>query len=299
MLGRQSHESSEPTIGRFANVADPTLQGMFPDTPLRAGSGINKTGGRMATRVISRPTARRSRNWILHALSARHYRALAADVEQISLVAGQIIYEPGHVVSHAYFPEDSVISHVCSPSADSALEVAMVGREGIAGHAPLLGVPTTITRVLVQIPGRARRVSVGVLRHLVAESEPFRLAVTRFSQALFDQVTLCAACNVGHTPLERCARWMLMIHDRVEGSDFSVTQEFLAYMLGTSRQTVSVVARQLQTKRLIAYSRGRVSVVDRRGLERLACPCYRAIADRLAFVLARPGARTLTVDVRE
>jgi CRP-like cAMP-binding protein len=252
----------------------------------------------MATRVVSQSTGRRPRNRILRALSTRQYRALAADIEQISLVAGQIIYEPGHVISHSYFPEDSVISHVCCPTIDSALEVAMVGREGVAGLAPLLGVPTTVTRVLVQIPGRACRVSVRVLRHLVAESEPFRLAVTRFSQALFDQVTLCAACNLGHTPLERCARWMLMIHDRVEGSDFSVTQEFLAYMLGTSRQTMSVVARQLQTKRLIAYSRGRVSVVDRRGLERLACPCYRAIADRLAFVLTPPRARKLTRDNR-
>jgi CRP-like cAMP-binding protein len=242
----------------------------------------------MATRVNSRPTTRRPQNWILGTLSDRQYRAIATDVEQIALVGGQIIYEPGHAVSHAYFPEDSVISHVCCPTIDSALEVAMVGREGIAGLAPLLGVPTTVTRVLVQIPGRACRVSVIVLRHLVAESEPFRLAVTRFSQALFDQVTLCAACNIGHTPLERCARWMLMIHDRVEGRDFSVTQEFLAYMLGTSRQTVSFVARQLQAKRLIEYSRGRVAVVDRRGLERLACPCYHAIADRLALVLSKP-----------
>ena len=239
------------------------------------------------------------RNWILRTLSSRQYRALTADVEQISLVAGQIIYEPGHVVSHAYFPEDSVISHVCHPTTDSALEVAMVGREGIAGLAPLLGVPTTVIRMVVQVPGRARRVRVNVLRDLVAESEPFRLAVTRFSQALFDQVTLCAACNVGHTPLERCARWMLMIHDRVEGRDVSVTQEFLAYMLGTSRQTVSVVARRLQTRRVIAYSRGRVSVIDRRGLERLACPCYRAIADRLAFVLTPPGARKLSAANRE
>jgi CRP-like cAMP-binding protein len=245
----------------------------------------------MATRVISRPAAHRSRNWILAVLSGRQYRALAGDIEQVSLVAGQIIYEPGHAVSHAYFPEDSVVSHVCCPTAHSALEVAMVGREGIAGLAPLLGVPTTVTRVLVQIPGRARRVSVMALRHLVAESEPFRLAVTRFSQALFDQVALCAACNIGHTPFERCARWMLMIHDRVEARDFSVTQEFLAYMLGTSRQTVSAVARQLQTRRLIEYSRGRVAVVDRRGLERVACPCYRAIADRLAFVLSRRAAQ--------
>ncbi|HEY5413967.1 MAG TPA: Crp/Fnr family transcriptional regulator [Gemmatimonadaceae bacterium] len=271
---------------------------MFRDTRLGAGGGIKKNGGRMATRVTSRLATRRPGNRILAALSERQYRRVAADVEQISLVAGQVIYEPGHAISHAYFPEDSVISHVCCPAIGSALEVAMIGREGLAGHAPLLGVPTTVTRVLVQIPGRACRVSGSMLRQLVAESEPFRLAVTRFSQALFDQVALCAACNVGHTPLERCARWMLMIHDRVEGRQFPVTQEFLAYMLGTSRQTVSVVARQLQAKRLIEYSRGRVALVNRRGLERLACPCYRSIADRLALVLGvrrgAPLARGLT-----
>lgn len=244
----------------------------------------------MATRPIARPMVGTPRNWILGALSARYYRTIAAEVEEISLMAGQIIYEAGHTVSHTYFPETGVISHVCCPTVDSALEVAMVGREGMAGHAPLLGVPTTVTRVLVQIPGRACRVPVTTLGHLVAESEPFRLAVTRFSQALFDQVTLSAACNLGHTPLQRCARWMLMIHDRVEGPDFPVTQEFLAYMLGTSRQTVSSVARGLQARRLIEYTRGRVSLVNRRGLERVACPCYQAIASRLALVLRDPAA---------
>jgi len=246
----------------------------------------------MATRAITRPTARRQRNWILRSLPERHYRTLAARLEEITLVAGQVLYEPGHTISHAYFPEDGVISHVCCPTGDSALEVAMVGSEGIAGLAPLLGVPTTVTRVLVQIPGRASRVSVATLRDLVAQSEPFRLAAIRFSQALFDQVALCAACNMGHTPLQRCARWMLMIHDRVEGRDFPVTQEFLAYMLGTSRQTVSTVARRLQARRFIEYTRARVAVVDRRGLERLACPCYRVIADRLARVLPGPPTRS-------
>jgi CRP-like cAMP-binding protein len=238
----------------------------------------------MATRVGSRRSLEPRRNWILRSLSERRYRALASHVEQVSLIAGQVIYEPGHAISHAYFPDDSVISHVCCPTVDSALEVAMVGREGIAGLAPLLGVPTTITRVLVQIPGRASRAPISRLRDLVAESEPFRIAVTRFSQALFDQVALCAACNMGHTPLERCARWMLMIHDRVEGRHFPVTQEFLAYMLGTSRQTVSSVARTLHAKGLIDYSRGRVALVNRRGLERIACPCYDAIARRVALL---------------
>jgi CRP-like cAMP-binding protein len=247
----------------------------------------------MAARVISRPAARRPENWILRALSERHYRTIAPRVEQISLVAGQIIYEPGHTISHAYFPDDGVISHVCCPTANTALEVAMVGREGIAGHAPLMGVPTTVTRVLVQIPGRSSRVPIDTLRQLVAESEPFRLAVSRFAQALFDQVALSAACNLGHSPLQRCARWLLMIHDRVAARDFPVTQEFLAYMLGTSRQTVSAVARKLQAKRLIQYGRGSVALVDRHGLERLACPCYGAIAARLAAVL--PGSLTRRV----
>jgi CRP-like cAMP-binding protein len=292
MLGGESHVPSEPTVRRFRNVADPTLQGMFRDIRISAGGGIEQTGGTMATRAISRPTTRRHQNRIVRALSERHYRTIAPHLEEIALVAGQAIYEPGHTISHAYFPEDGVISHVCCPTVDSALEVAMVGREGIAGLAPLLGVQTTVTRVLVQIPGRASRAPVDALRHLVAESEPFRLAVTRFAQALFDQAALCAACNNGHTPLQRCARWLLMIHDRVEGRDFPVTQEFLAFMLGTSRQTVSVVARQLQAKRLIEYTRGRVALVDRRGLERLACPCYRVIADRLALVLDAPATRS-------
>jgi len=235
----------------------------------------------MARRALSPPAEYPLRNRILRSLPPRHFRLLATQLETLSLVSGQTLYEPGHVISHAYFPEDGVISHVCCPSVSSALEVAMIGYEGIVGHAPLFGVPTTVTRVVVQIPGRATRVGIDALNRLLTESASFRLSITRFVQSLFEQVTLCAACNLAHASAQRCARWMLMIHDRVNGAAFPVTQEFLAYMLGTSRQTVSAVARELQAKRLITYSRGRVTLVNRRGLEQVACPCYGTIANRL------------------
>jgi CRP-like cAMP-binding protein len=164
---------------------------------------------------------------------------------------------------------------------DRALEVAVVAHEGFIGPDLLRRPPTAISRFLVQSGGRLRRASHQSLRRLLERSPIARQLAARCREALFDQVILCAACNAGHSPRERCARWFLMIHDRSAGDEFLVKQEFLGYMLGMTRQTVSGVASELQERGSIEYSRGRIRVIDREGLERLACPCYSAIRARL------------------
>ena len=235
------------------------------------------------------------RNRLLGALSGAEYGRVLDESEDVGLIAGQVLYEPGHAVSHVYFPQDCVVSLVCCPSSDTAVAVAMTGREGVVGLPLLRGVRSTILRSIVQVPGHARRVRADALRDLTTPHDRLRGVIARFAQALFDQIAFCAACNVGHSPRERFARWLLMLHDRVEGEELPVTQEFLAHMLGMSRQTVSGVARALQDDGLVDYARGRMRVAKRAALERVACPCYRCISDRLEELLgdlSRVGSRT-------
>lgn len=215
----------------------------------------------------------------------RELRRLLPELEAVTLTAGQVLYEPGHALSHVYFPEEAIVSVVCCPSVDRALEVAVIAHEGFVGSPLLLDPPRAISQFVVHRQGSAKRVPREPVQELLESSPETRQLAARFSQALFDQVMLCAACNVGHSPGERCARWLLMMHDRVPGDDFIVTQEVLGYMLGVSRQTVSGIARALQDQGSIDYSRGRVRIADREKLEQLACPCYGAIRDRLKLLL--------------
>jgi CRP-like cAMP-binding protein len=221
------------------------------------------------------------RNCLLRAMPVPHYRRLAASLEEMPLVPGQVLYQPGHTISHVYFPQTAVVSVICVPDPRAAIEVAMVGREGFIGLPIVRDVPTTAVRYVVQVGGAARRLRAEALEDAIQAHDGLRPVITRFGQALFDQVALCAGCNVGHPPRQRCARWMLMLHDRVDGDEIPVTQEFLGYMLGMSRQTVSAVARTLQRDRLIEYTRGKVRIVRRAALEKLACGCYRPVANRL------------------
>jgi CRP-like cAMP-binding protein len=225
------------------------------------------------------------RNCLLRALPDRAYRRVIAELEDVRLVSGQVLYEPGHAISHVYFPEDAVVSVISVPDAGLAIEVAMVGRDGFVGLPILREVPTTAVRYVAQVGGHARRLRAEALHQAMQANAGLRPLITRFGQALFDQVALCAGCNVVHSPRHRCARWMLMLHDRVDGDEIPVTQEFLGYMLGMSRQTVSAVARTLQRDRLIEYTRGKVRIVRRAALEKLACGCYSAVARRLRELL--------------
>jgi CRP-like cAMP-binding protein len=228
------------------------------------------------------------RNRILRSMPAREFARIESALEAVPLVADQILFDPRLASSraavprdslshsHFYFPEESVLSLVCCPVNDAVIELGVIGPEGFVTAPPVLGLGPGVTRYIVQGPGRAIRVQADVLVEAMARDGRLRSAIDRFVQSLVDQIAIAAACNVGHSPQHRCARWMLMIHDRVDGDEFGVTQEFLAYMLGMSRQTVSGVARELQRAGLIDYTRGRVRITNRAGLETAACHCYQA-----------------------
>jgi CRP-like cAMP-binding protein len=236
-------------------------------------------------RSSPRPPRRTERNRLLASLPRREYDLLAPHFEYLTLKAGQLLCEPGRGMKSVYFPDDCVCSLACDPVGGRPVEVGMIGREGFVGIDAVRGVPTVVTRCLVQTTGTATRVPARIFRDLAYEREPLRRVVAMQAQAQYDLTSLAAACNSLHSPRERFARWLLMIRDRVDSDDFVLTQEIIASMLGTARQTVSGVVQDLARIEAIEHRRGRVRIIDRGGLQSLACDCYRVIFDRLRELL--------------
>jgi hypothetical protein len=167
-------------------------------------------------------------------------------------------------------------------------ETGTVGREGFNGVPVLLGADRVSGRSLVQVPGRGIRMASGDLRTAADRLPALRALLQRYSQALFAQMAQSVACNRAHPVDERCARWLLMTHDRVDGDTFPLTQEFLAQMLGVQRPTVSTAQSMLQRAGFIRYSRGHVTVADRAGLEQAACPCYSIVRKEFERLIGAP-----------
>jgi CRP-like cAMP-binding protein len=161
------------------------------------------------------------------------------------------------------------------------VEVGTAGREGMAGLPVFLGVRRSSIRATVQIPGVAARMDAELFAQLATADGPLHRAMLRYTDAFLTQVAQTAACNGAHLVEQRCARWLLMTHDRVEGDEFPLTHEFLAFMLGVRRAGVTLAMRALQDAGLVSYTRGRVTITDRAGIERASCECYRTV--RLHF----------------
>jgi CRP-like cAMP-binding protein len=201
--------------------------------------------------------------------------------ERVTLEQQAVLYEPGVPMSHAYFPESAACSMIKRMTDGRQVEVGTVGHEGMVGLALFLGGASSPMLCVAQIPGGALRLPAAAFRAAAAPGTPFHAVLQRFAHYLFDQAAQTAACNRLHSLEGRCARWLCMTHDRVGDSRFPLTQEFLATMLGVRRAGVSVAAGALQDAGLIRYRRGGVRVLDRAGLEALACECY--AADRADF----------------
>ena len=226
-------------------------------------------------------TSAAPQNRLLSALSPRAYANLAPELELMELAAGHILYEPCTEIDFVYFPVTAVASMVRRMADGAGVEVGTIGREGVVGGAVALGASTMPTQCLIQVAGDVQRLPAAVLRALIAEprdddgsSSLFELLLL-YAQALFEQAAQTAACNRLH-PLEtRCARWLLMIHDRVDGDELRLTQEFLSYMLGVRRAGVTEACGTLMRAGLIRYHHGRITVSDRDGLEAAACECFK------------------------
>ena len=218
-------------------------------------------------------------NRLLAALSPKSYRGMLSGLERVQLDFGDVLYEAGRRIRHVYFPGDSLVSLLTLVDGHLALEVGMVGREGMVGLPLALGTNVSPVRALVQGAGKAMRMSSARFSREMRKSPQLQQGVYRYADALIAQVSQTAACNRFHLVEQRLARWLLMTRDRVRSDQFRLTQEFLAHMLGVRRVGVTKAARALQERKLIEYSRGKIRILDGKGLEAAACECYRIVKD--------------------
>jgi CRP-like cAMP-binding protein len=230
----------------------------------------------LTTRLLAGGTP--LRNQLLCSLPTDVYDVVAKDLRAIEVAPGEVLHEHGVVVTDVYFPNGGVFS-VTTPMRDGrSVEVATAGREGMLGVSVFLGDRMGTGQTLLQIPGGVVPVmSAAAFTKHVSPQGPFREAISRYTQTTFLQVMQTTACNALHVVEERCCRWLLQTHDRVDGDEFLLKQEFLAVMLGVSRQSVTVVMGTLQKAGLISTHYGRIQILDRKNLERASCECYQAI----------------------
>jgi CRP-like cAMP-binding protein len=217
-------------------------------------------------------------NALLAALPRAEYRRVLALLEPVDLTFGEILHEQGEAVTHVYFPNDSLVSLLTLVDRHLALEVGLVGREGMVGVAYAMGIGATPFRALVQGSGTAMRMKAPAFRKELNASVALQREVHLYAHALMAQVAKTAACNRFHVVQERLARWLLMTRDRMRSDHFRLTHEFLANMLGVRRVGVTKAAHALRQRKLIVYSRGNIEIVDGHGLEAAACSCYEKTA---------------------
>jgi CRP-like cAMP-binding protein len=207
-------------------------------------------------------------------LTPRDYARLRPHLHRIPLEYRKSLYRARKAADYVYFIETGVGSLVNTMANGQAAEVGTIGNEGVVGLPLLFGDNIAPTSVYVQVPGAGLRMKAKRFEKELARSASMRAVMLRYAHAFFNQVAQSAACNHFHSIQQRCARWMLMTHDRMESDQFLLTQEFLAMMLGVQRTGVTAAAGILQRAGLIRYKRGNVTMIDRRGLIRRSCECY-------------------------
>jgi CRP-like cAMP-binding protein len=227
-------------------------------------------------------------NQLLAVLSAETRASFAPHLVPVMLGSGDMLAKAGERWRFIYFPERCVVSIVNRMSDGSAVEVGTVGNEGLAGLPALLHGETSECDTFAQIPGPALRAPVDVMLEMVETHRDFRILIGRYTQAYLTQVAQGAACNRLHGTEQRCARWLLMTHDRIDRAEnIPLKQVFLAMMLGVHRPGVTIAANALQHSGLIHYRRGNIRVLDRAGLEAAACECYGIVRAAFEGLLVR------------
>jgi CRP-like cAMP-binding protein len=216
-------------------------------------------------------------NRLLAALPRKSYEKLSPLLEPVMLHFAEVLYEPGARIRHVYFPNQAMVSLLTMVDAERAAEVGVVGSEGMVGVAAALGANASQLRAVVQGTGAAMRINVASFRRALNEQPAFQKAVLGFTHSLMSQVAQTTACNRYHPVGQRLARWLLMTQDRLLRPEFLLTHAFLAKMLGVRRVGVSQAASGLQKRKLITYTRGKITVLDRAGLAAAACSCYETV----------------------
>lgn len=220
--------------------------------------------------------ARRS-NEFLSSLSAADLTELRPHLKERDLSSGECLYRPGQLIDWVIFPLSGIVSLTVPTKSGLSVETAMIGREGVVGAGAGFGIPHASCKAAVQIPGAAFAIPAGHFRDAVARNASVRELAARCDAALLAQAQQSAACNALHDVEHRLARWLLETHDRADGDELPLTQNFLAEMLGVQRTTVTLIAGKLQKTGAIRNFRGRIQVADRAILEAAACECYERI----------------------
>jgi CRP-like cAMP-binding protein len=217
------------------------------------------------------------RNRLLGALPPATLAALLPHLELVHFEQGTMLFDTAAPIRFVFFPETAVVSLVSTFEDGGTVEIGTAGREGMVGLPVFLGARTSPVSGFTQIPGTAARLDTATFGRLAGAPGPLHGMMLHYTQAFLSQVSQTAACNATHLVEQRCARWLLMTHDRVEGDEFPLTHEFLALMLNVRRAGVTLAMRALQDAGLVRYTRGHVTVVNRAGLERSSCECYRVV----------------------
>lgn len=217
------------------------------------------------------------KNRLLVALPSEEFALVSPHLSPVELQRGRLLYDPGDRIETVYFPHDCVISLMTLMENGAAIESAAVGREGAVGLMAAVAPRVSLSRVIVQTPGVASRIGANLLHDFSVRVPNLRNLIDRHNEALFGHAIQSVACNALHAVEARFCRWLLSCDDRIDTNTVHLTQEFLADMLGVQRTTVTAVAGSLQTKGLIRYRRGVVDILDRAGLEAMACECYGAV----------------------
>lgn len=223
-------------------------------------------------------------NHLLQSLSPEVQARLFPFLEQVQLPLGKSLYESGDTLRHVYFPTNSIVSLLYVMESGESAEISVVGNEGIVGISLFMGGESTLSRGVVQSAGFAYRLPGQRLKDEFNLHSELMVLMLRYTQSLITQMAQTAVCNRHHSIDQQLCRWLLLSLDRLNGPELVMTQELIANMLGVRREGVTEAAGKLQKRGIIEYSRGKIRVLDRPGLERLSCECYEVVkreTDRL------------------
>ena len=257
-----------------------------PDGNRRSRLSDDANANRARLKSMNAP-ANWPRNRLLLALPSRNLKRLKPELEQIRCQRAQVLMDADSALNHVFFPDSGVISVVAVYSDGSVIEMATVGREGFTDVKAVFGSKSSSSRLLVQIPGSAAKMSRAAFARAMGSMPSFRSLMYAYVHAFLEQVMVSVACNGAHSLKERLARWLLMMRDRCDDDSLPIGQDLLAEMLGVQRPTITNAARDLEHAGLIERGRRQVTILDRKGLTKASCECYQLVRERVAFYLPK------------
>ena len=227
-----------------------------------------------------------AKNLLLSRLPPSEYQRLTARMQPVTLDFSQVLYESRAPIECVYFPTSGAVSALTVTDDGSAIEVATIGNEGVVGWTVLVAGKSSNNKIIVQIAGNALRMDADVLAQEAGKESPLRRLLLGYNMAFIMQISQSVACNGLHPIQQRCCRWLLTTLDRMESNVVPLTHKYLGIMLGVRRASVTAVLRPLHEQGLVNNSRGAITVLDRKGLERLSCECYRKVRDEFDRLLS-------------